>query len=350
MNKKNKDYYEILGVEKDADEATVKKSYRVLAHKFHPDKNQNSKEAEEKFKEISEAYAVLSDSNERAACDRGGSSNIHFNPFNMYSTVFSNMSFSINNFDNATRVNPDNRIPYRVSMENIIKGGKAQIEFRRLIYCDKCLGKGYTSTSEQCHACGGKGSRTFRTQVFQSVVSCEECFGTGKKRVKCPDCGASGFKKVNEKITVKIPAGIDPMSSLRLVGKGNEIYYNGSKFVGDTYIIIDYPQTYNGITLRNGNIYTSIRATIDSILAEDKIKVNILGCKEIEFKLDSSKNSGYQYRVEKQGVTEDKDAFVKVFIDVPKNKISVEDKDKLVKLMRDIYGSPTTKYEPSPIN
>jgi DnaJ-class molecular chaperone len=181
-------------------------------------------------------------------------------------------------------------------------------------------------------------------------VSCNDCFGTGKKCEKCSDCGSNGFKKVNEKISIEVPPGINPMSSLRVKGKGNEVYYSGKKVVGDTYILIDYPQTYNGITLRDGNIYTSIKVQIDSILAEEKINVNILGCKEIEFKLDSSKHSGYQYKVEKQGVTDDKSAFVKVFVDIPKNKISRDDKEKLVKLMRDIYGRPTNKYEPSTTN
>jgi len=348
MNKNGKDYYKILGVEKNADEESIKKAYRNLAHKYHPDKNPNNKEAEEKFKEISEAYSTLSDSDAKQIYDNGGMRAAHFDPFSSFTTasnIFGNMRFTV---DNSFAVNPDNRIAYRIGMENIIKGGKAQIDFTRFIACDKCFGKGRINSKDKCRTCNGLGNVFFSVQnnvVFNTT--CSECKGTGKKTDPCEKCGSTGFKKINEKLSVDIPAGLNPMSALRIKGKGNEVYYGGGKTVGDTYIIIDYPQNYKGITLRDGNIYASINATIDSVLAEEKIKVNILGCKEVEFKLDSSKNSGYLYKIEKQGITDDKHAFIKVFIDIPKNKISEEDKEKLVKLMRDVYGKPTTKYEPT---
>ena len=355
MSKKHKDYYKILGVGKDADAESIKKVYRKLALEFHPDRNPNNKEAEEKFKEISEAYAVLSDPNERQKYDHGGMDshfsnfNFNFNPFDIFSSTMDSNSF----FNQNMKVHPDNKMAYRIKMEDVITGGKTQLEFNRFIACDKCLGKGsiVSNSHDKCKACNGSGHRTLNmngNMMFSSA--CNQCGGTGNEIKKCKDCGANGYKKVSEKVAIDIPAGINPMTTLRIKGKGNEVYWNDKKVTGDSYIIVDYPREYKGVSLNNGNIYTSVRVPIDSILSEETIMVNILGCKNVQFKLDHTKNSGHQYKVEKQGVKDENFAVVKVFIDLPKNKISKNDKEKLTQIMREIYGAPSTQFEPEQNN
>jgi DnaJ-class molecular chaperone len=145
---------------------------------------------------------------------------------------------------------------------------------------------------------------------------------------------------------LNIPAGVNPLTTLRLQGKGNEILADNKKIVGDAYVIIDYPTKEHGVKVENGNIYASINVPFDSVLSEENIRVNILGCKEIEFKLNSSYKSGHPYKIEKQGITDKNFAMVKVFIDIPKNKINDENRNKLVKLAREIYGRADTRFEP----
>lgn len=357
MRRSDKDYYSVLGVDKEADSESIKKAYRKLALEHHPDKNQGNKESEEKFKEISEAYAVLSDEQERAAYDRGEErSDFSFNPNDIFSSIFGaggsffGNTFSSDMFRQSTvMVNPDNKMAYRIKIEDVIQGSKIKIEFARLVACEKCKGNGKirSDNREKCPICDGKGNKTTRMQNMVFSTICGECEGTGRKITRCSECGAKGFKKVNEKVSVDIPRGIGPMSTIRLKGRGNEVYMNGNKVVGDTYVILDYPQQHNGVSLNNGNIYTSVKIPFDVILAEETIKVDILGCKEVEFKLDSSKKSGHIYKVENNGITKDNFAAIKVFVDFPKNKISENDRNRVVNLMREVYGRSSNKFKQS---
>ena len=364
---KKDDYYELLGVTKESGAEEIKKAYRKKAIQYHPDKNSGDIKAEEMFKKISEAYEVLSDPTKKDNYDNGFSRfsyNASMNPNDIFSSAFGNMSFNGTNFNfsnmsfsfedlmgsnfsrKAPRIPPDNKAVYRATMQDIINGNNIELQIKRHIACDKCNGIGINTTSEKCEACQGQGKRNSRTanMIFSSI--CNNCGGTGKNNKKCETCNGSAYSVVTENVNLKIPMGISPMSTLRLKGKGNEVYGGGVKNVGDTYIVIDYPQQYKGVNLKDGNFYISIRVPFNAALSEEEIEVDILGCKKVTLKLNSEHKSGYLYVVEKGGINENNYAFVKVFIDFPKNKISKEDKLKLISVMKEIYGLPTNKFRP----
>jgi len=342
--KKNKDYYEILGVDKAADEEEIKKSYRALALKYHPDVNPNNKEAEEKFKDISEAYEVLSDSEKRASYDRGGVDFFSFNPNDIFSTFVDN-TFNIF-FQNQRTVNADNRMVYRASLKEILRGSKVVVNITRFIACEKCRGQSVEIGKKICSHCNGAGYSTVRQglAIFKSI--CNHCRGTGKEIKKCVSCNG-GYSTTHEKVEVVIPVGIYPTATLRLKGKGNEVYMGETRIVGDTHIIIDYPTTQDNVSLVHGDICATVYVPFNQILAEEEIKVNILDCKQISVKLSSSNKSGHVYKIQGEGVLPNNDANIKVFVDMPKNKVSEEESEKLNKILKDIYGKSTTTYNPS---
>lgn len=360
MKHKKEDYYSILGVEKDANDETIKKAYRKKAMQYHPDKNPGDKKAEDMFKKVSEAYEVLSDSNKRINYDRGGSDTGAFGinmdeffggQFGQFGFDISNM-FGNTNFGNMnfrrhySRINQDIKMSLRLSMVDVFNGAKINISLERKKACEKCHGDGHKITNDACNSCGGKG----RTQsisgnmIFQS--NCRTCGGSGKKNEKCHSCNGAGYSEFEEKIAINIPSGITPMSTLKMGGKGNEVYINNNKVIGDAYITIDYPNRHNGVIIENGDIYTTISVPFSTILAEEKVKVDILGCRKLEFKLNSSNKSGHVYRIDNEGLNKNNNAFVKVLIDLPKNNISEENKQKILSVIKEIYGELSTEFRP----
>jgi len=381
LSSASKDYYEVLGIDRNADADSIKKAYRKMAMQYHPDKNQGDKESEKMFKQVADAYEVLSDPQEKAYYDRVGSRRsasgnrrrTTVDPRDVFRSVFGDAGFGGGGFEFSfeevdpfgrfgggsgfertfaprTHVNPDNRIVYRTTIEELLKGEKVLIQFRRQIACAKCQGMGFCLTNKKCPSCNGTGQIRQQNANMLFLRTCGDCQGTGSMVDKCLECHETGYTSVEEKISLVIPAGIKPMSALRLKGKGNEIVFSKQRLIGDTYIIIDYPRSYKGVILDNGNLYVSVNVPFDTVMGQKKIKINVLGCRELEIELDFTKKSGYQYKIAGAGVTKDDDAFIKVLIDFPKNKISKEDRDKLVKILRDIYGRPVTTFDASSID
>ena len=369
MKREHKDYYKILGVDKDVNAEDLKKTYRKLALKYHPDKNQGDKKAEEKFKEISEAYEILSDPKKRERYDMGGDIGFNFegfDPVNIFSSVFGrefgtsgfgNMNmggFNINFGDFGGQqkktyrtINTDSKIVCRIELKNAIKGGTAEIKLTRRIACKKCEGQGVKYSDDVCTSCNGNGKLVTQQGYMRVVKTCGACGGFGYKAEKCSECNGAAYNTLSEKLKVKIDPGIRPLSSLKLKGKGNEVYYNkGQKVVGDAYVVIDYPQEYKGVILDRGNIYASVKVPFNTLLNEEEITVDILGCKDIKFKLDLEKKSGDQYKIEGAGVDTNNFALIKVFIDVPENKISRTEQKKLIKCLKEIYGDPARVFTP----
>lgn len=348
------DYYKLLGVDRTADADDIKKAYRKKAMKCHPDKNPGDKDAEAMFKSISEAYEVLSDPQEKAYYDRMGSRRAgkNINRGGHYSTPFDvffgheDFASMFNRRPNRKKVDPDARIVYRVGLEKILVGGSLQFNIKRKNACNKCKGDGVKVKNETCSSCNGLKYVRNQSGFIMITTPCNACNGTGKKIENCSACNGAGGSVINEKISLNIPAGISPLTSLKVKKKGNEMFAGDMKIVGDLYIVIDYPQKYKNIYLKNGNIYVSIKVPFDTVLREEKISIDILGCKNIEVNLKCNKEFGHEYKVKGAGVTSNEHAFIKVFIDMPKNKISKEDKEKLIKTLGGIYGKPAVKFEP----
>ena len=242
MAEQKRDYYEVLGVEKNADDAAIKKAYRALAKKYHPDMNPGDAEAEKKFKEASEAYAVLSDADKRRQYDQFGHAAFEGGAGGAGGFDFSGMDFgdifgdifgdffgggSRGSVNNGPRKGANLRASVRVSFEEAVFGCEKQIEIVLKDECKTCGGSGAKpgTTKEKCPKCGGKGKVMYTQQSFfgmvQNVQTCPECQGTGQIiKEKCGDCHGSGYIASKKKISVTIPAGIDNRQSVRIRDKG----------------------------------------------------------------------------------------------------------------------------------
>ena len=245
MAEQKRDYYEVLGVDKGADDATIKKAYRQLAKKYHPDMNPGDKEAEKKFKEASEAYAVLSDPDKRRQYDQfghsafeGGGAGGGFGGFDFSGADFSDIFGDIfgDFFGGGSRGGARNNGPMkganlrtsvRISFEQAVFGVEKELDLNLKDTCKTCNGSGAKpgTSPETCRKCGGRGqvvtqhSTSFGT-IRNSQV-CPDCGGTGKTiKEKCPDCHGSGYISSRKKIQVSIPAGIDNGQSVRIRDKG----------------------------------------------------------------------------------------------------------------------------------
>lgn len=244
MAEQKRDYYEVLGVDKNADDAALKKAYRVLAKKYHPDMNPGDAEAEKKFKEASEAYAVLSDPEKRRQYDQfghaafeGGAGGGGFGGFDFNSADFGDIFGDIfGDFFGGRRSARGNNGPMkganirtsvRITFEEAVFGVDKEIELTLKDECKTCHGSGAKAGTipETCQKCGGKGQVVFTQQSFfgtvRNVQTCPDCNGTGKViKEKCPDCHGSGYIASRKKIQVSIPAGIDNGQSVRIREKG----------------------------------------------------------------------------------------------------------------------------------
>ena len=242
MAEQKRDYYEVLGVDKNADDAAIKKAYRALAKKYHPDMNPGDAEAEKKFKEASEAYAVLSDPDKKrqydqfghAAFEGGmGGGGFDFSGMDMgdiFGDIFGDLfggGRRRSSSSNGPMKGANLRAAVRISFEEAAFGCEKEIEITLKDECQTCHTTGAKpgTSPETCTKCGGKGKVVYTQQSFlgmvQNVQTCPECRGTGKIiKDKCPDCHGSGYIAKRRKIKVSIPAGIDNGQSVRIREKG----------------------------------------------------------------------------------------------------------------------------------
>ncbi|MBQ8815883.1 MAG: molecular chaperone DnaJ [Lachnospiraceae bacterium] len=246
MAEQKRDYYEVLGIDKNADDAAIKKAYRVLAKKYHPDVNPGDETAEKLFKEASEAYAVLSDPEKRrqydqfghAAFDGGAGGGGGFGGFDFSGADFSDIFGDMFGFgdifgsrrgsrSNAPMQGEDIRTSMRITFEEAVAGCKKEIELTVKEECKSCKGTGAKAgtSPETCSKCGGKGQVVFTQQsmfgTIRNVQACPDCRGTGKIiREKCSDCRGTGFVPMRKKYEVDIPAGVDSGQRKRLTGLG----------------------------------------------------------------------------------------------------------------------------------
>ena len=281
MAEQKRDYYEVLGVDKNADDAALKKAYRALAKKYHPDMNPGDKEAEKKFKEASEAYAVLSDPEKRrqydqfghAAFDGGAGGAGGFGGFDFYGADFGDIFgdifgdlFGGRRGSAGARSGPmkgaNLRTSVRITFEEAVFGTEKEIELTVKEECKTCHGTGAKpgTSPETCPKCGGKGQVVFTQQSFfgtvRNVQACPDCGGTGKIiKEKCTDCHGSGFVPMKKRFAVTIPAGIDNGQCKRLAGQGEPGINGGPR--GDVLVEVIVGQ-HPIFQRQDTNIYSTV--------------------------------------------------------------------------------------------
>ncbi len=256
MAEQKRDYYEVLGVDKNADEATIKKAYRVLAKKYHPDMNPGDAEAEKKFKEASEAYAILSDPEKKRQYDQfghaafdggaGGAGGFDFSGADfgdIFGDIFGDLfgGGRSRSHSNGPMKGANLRTSVRITFEEAVFGCRKEIELTVKENCKTCNGSGAKpgTSPETCTKCGGKGQVVFTQQSFfgtvRNVQTCPDCQGSGKViKDKCTDCRGTGYISMKKRYSVDIPAGIDNGQSTRMPGLGEPGVNGGPR--GDVLI------------------------------------------------------------------------------------------------------------------
>lgn len=355
----SKDYYEMLGVSKNSTPEEIKKAYRKLAIQYHPDKNPGNKEAEEKFKEISQAYEVLSDSQKRATYDQfghdaftrsgrggagagGGSGGFH-DPFDIFSQVFGSSSIFEEFFGggggrrqrrsaSAAQDGADLRYDLEIDFEEAIYGADKKISFARLESCTNCNGTGSAPGAGKvtCKRCGGSGFTTTSHSFISMRQTCPSCRGAGEIIEKpCPKCRGEGRVRAEKNIQIHIPPGVDTGSRLRVAGEGEGGIYGGSQ--GDLYVVIH---------VRSHEIFQRDGLDIMCEVPIDFVTASLGGIIEVptvsgktKLKIPEGTQSGTILRLREKGVPSlhggrRGDQHIKIFVEVP-SKLSKTQREKL---------------------
>ncbi len=311
------DYYEILEVSRNATGAELKKAYRKLALKYHPDRNPNNKEAEENFKYVNEAYQVLSDDNKRAIYDKYGKAGLEgqggrsgFGSMDDIMDIFNSMfggGGGFGGFGRQARRDPsqkyalDFEIELDLAFNEAVFGCKKEIPITYKIPCDDCGGTGAKNAQmTTCDYCNGQGQVVMKQGFMTFAQECPKCKGAGKQiKERCPKCKGDGYQEVNETITIDIPAGIDSGNRLRAQGYGNQSK-NGQR--GDLYIIFIVEEDEHFI--RNGNdIYIEVPIFFTKAILGDKITIPSLQG-ELELDLKVGTQDKEQFVFNGMGVTD----------------------------------------------
>lgn len=335
-----KDYYEILGVSRDANETDIKKSYRKLSKQYHPDLNPDNKEAEEKFKDIAEAYSVLSDSEKRSNYDRFGTADGRGNPFggmdmdDIFSQMFGGGSpFGNRRGGNRKRKGNDIRINLKMSLDDLFNGVHKKIKYRKTNKCVTCNNTGGDHIS--CNSCGGRGMKIQIQETpfgrMQNSVMCGDCQGNGKVISKaCNSCHGSGVNTKEVEYEFDIPRGIMDGEMLKVGGMGNAVK-NGI----DGDLIINIVEIPHEKFRRVGNdIHQTLNLTYkDLVLGNDDVHVDTMEGK-IKFKIKEGTKIGSMLRIPNRGFVrgnEKGDMLLEVWLDIPEN-VSEEEKEKIKSL------------------
>lgn len=278
-----KDYYNILGVSKDASDEEIKKAFRVKAMKLHPDKNKGDDKAEEKFKELNEAYDTLSDPEKRAKYDNP----THNNPFGGFEDFFSTSRSPFGGFPFGhdmhrgpskpwTIPGGDVRVRVKCTFDEIYNGSEKKIKVRRKMPCTKCNGMGGHGTPMACSACKGTGEqRTHHPSGVIITSACPVCNGFGKKYSNpCPDCHGYGSIEKEDIINIKIPKGCWDGNSIRLAGKGNAGIRNGMNCGNMDIVFTRLPhEIFSG---SHSNLECTVPVTVFDFILQSNIKIPTL--------------------------------------------------------------------------
>ncbi len=332
-----KDYYKILGVSRNATKDEIKRAYRELAKKYHPDLHpENKKEYEEKFKEISEAYEVLMDDEKRRIYDQYGAEGVKFGPqgfdwsnfthFDDLQDLF-NQFFKDMGFGSFFREERDENIylTIDINLKDAYFGGEKNITYEREIMCPDCGGTGAKDgRTKKCPTCHGTGQvRNVRNMGFMQYVSvqpCPTCRGKGYiVEEKCPRCKGKGIINVKEDITVKIPKGIENGTKLRVKGKGTGNH-------GDLILLVRVRQDSN-FKREGDDLYTEVNIPFTKAALGTEIEIEHISGEKINLKISPGTQPGETIRIKGKGMPKmnshgNGDLYVKVNVTIPKNLTS----------------------------
>ncbi len=349
-------YYEVLEVSKDASGAELKKSYRKLAMKYHPDRNPGDKEAEEQFKVVNEAYQVLSDDEKRSIYDRYGKEGLQgqgggrgfggggMDDFmDIFNSMFGGSGGFGGGFGNARR-DPSQKYALDFEMElqlefhEAVFGCEKKIDIVYKTPCDDCKGTGAKDAKmHTCEYCGGQGQVLMRQGPMQFAQTCPQCKGEGKTVAeKCASCEGKGYHEEDDTVTIKVPAGVDSGNRLRVQGHGNEAK-NGQR--GDLYLTFYVEEDENFI--RNGSdIYIEVPVFFTQAILGETISIPALEG-ELELELKQSTKDKEQFVFDGEGVADvhggRKGRLVAQIRMILPKKINEEQKE-LLKKLQESYG------------
>ena len=334
MNKR--DYYEVLSVSRDAGEEDIKKSYRKLAMRYHPDRNPGDKEAEESFKEAAEAYEVLRDGEKRQIYDQFGHEGLEgtgFRGFRGFDDIFSSFGDIFEDFfgfgtgrGRRSRVRPGNDLRYdmELTLEEAFAGKEEGIAFKKWESCEICNGSGITPGSEPqiCATCQGRGQVVRSQGFFQISTTCPYCHGEGRIITDpCHQCQGDGKVKTDREISLKIPPGVDTGSQLRLRGEGEPGESGGPP--GDLFVVL-HVKEHDFFSREGDHLLCEIPISFVQAALGDKIKIPVIGDEDNhELKIPQGTQPGEILSLPGQGMPSLRknrrgDLFVKITVKIPK--------------------------------
>ncbi|HET6973908.1 MAG TPA: molecular chaperone DnaJ [Pyrinomonadaceae bacterium] len=370
-----RDYYEVLAVSRTATDQEIKSAYRRLAVQYHPDKNPNDATAEEKFKEAAEAYSVLSNPEQRKRYDRFGHAGVSSGAagagawgapgFGGIEDILGDLFGFGDVFGgrggqrrSSAQRGADLRYDLEITLEEAANGMTAQLRIPRLESCDTCKGSGAAAGShaENCTTCAGTGQVRYQQGFFSVARTCHVCRGTGKViKNPCPDCSGTGRVEREKQLEVKVPAGVETGSRLRVTGEGEAGAQGGA--TGDLYVVIHVAE-HDMFERQGSNLYEAIPITFAQAALGAEVMVKTLIDKEEKLKIPMGTQTGTVFRLRGKGMPAlggrgRGDLFVSVTLITPttltreqrrllEQLAEVENKDLeskgLVDKVRDIFG------------
>lgn len=339
------DFYKMLGVSRSASQEEIKKAYRKLAVKYHPDKNSGNKSAEDKFKKISAAYAVLSDKNKKADYDSQGTH--HRNPFSGRGGVddfFSNFGDMFSGFSRSSRssntrhpqskINPDLNLRLNLEFWDCINGAEIEVGYKRALACKVCNGHGHDISEDikVCQTCRGQGQVTHRQGMMVIQTTCRDCLGSGAQQPNpCYACRGQGAKDESAKTRVTIPKGIKPGQRIRLKKAGHVL--NSGYPPGDLYFEVIAPDSCDGFTRKGNNIFADLFVSFPVATLGGDVKVKTIDGDWV-LRIPKGCQPGNTLMIEKAGVCVGENIgnhYAKIKIKIP-TEINSEQEEALKKL------------------